>query len=129
MTVEFSPDKVGMIQASALAVAGLSAGYLWLLPGLIGLSPAMDFGERITFTLRADILMFIWLAGCDGAVTRGRFFSLADIRGSAFGCCRTRWSRRWPEHFESLIGTPGAFFKGGRRRNRAASPCPSRLVG
>lgn len=66
-------------------MAGLAAGYVWFPPGLIGLSPATDIGERIAFTLKADLLMFIWLAGCVGAVSRGRFYSPADIRDSAFG--------------------------------------------
>lgn len=89
MAVGFSSDQLGIIRASALALAlaaaGLGAGYVWLPPGLLELNPAMDFGERITFTLKADILMFIWLAGCVRAVSRGRFYSQADIKGSAFG--------------------------------------------
>ena len=64
----------------------------------------MDLGERIAFTLKADILMFIWLAGCVGAVSRGRFFASgykglclwtaqpSDRRAPL--CCRIRWSRR-----------------------------------
>lgn len=87
--MRFSSDQLGIIRASALALAlaavVLAAGYLWLPPGWAGLRPAMDFGERISFTLKADLLMFIWLAGCVGAVSRGRFYSPADIRGSAFG--------------------------------------------
>lgn len=72
MAVAFSSDQMGIIRASALALAlaaiGLSAGYAWLPPSLFALEPAMDFGERIEFTLKVDILMFIWLAGCVGAV-------------------------------------------------------------
>lgn len=83
-----SSDQVGIIRASAVALAFavvvLVAGYRWLPPDLLGLSPEMDFGKRITFTLKADILMFLWLAGCVGTVSRGRFYSSADIRGSAF---------------------------------------------
>lgn len=85
----FSSDQVGIIRASAVALAFaavvLVAGYGWLPPELLGLSPEMAFGERIAFTLKAGILMFLWLAGCVGAVSRGRFYSPADIRGSAFG--------------------------------------------
>lgn len=85
----FSSEEMGIIRASALALAlavvGLGAGYVWLPPGLFKLTPAMDFGDRITFMLKAAILMFIWLAGCVRAVSRGRFHSPADIRGSAFG--------------------------------------------
>ncbi|OYX71162.1 MAG: hypothetical protein B7Y95_13595 [Rhizobiales bacterium 32-66-11] len=80
---------MGIIRASALALAlaaaSLGAGYVWLPPGLFELNPAMDFGERIAFALKADILVFIWLAGCVGAVSRGRFYSPTDIEGSAFG--------------------------------------------
>lgn len=87
--MRFSSDQLGIIRASALALgvaaAILAVGYVWLPPGWVGLSPAMDIGERVAFTLKADLLMFIWLAGCVGAVSRGRFYSPADIRGSAFG--------------------------------------------
>ncbi|KUM26321.1 hypothetical protein AU467_22530 [Mesorhizobium loti] len=80
---------MGIIRASALALAlataGLAAGYVWLPPGLFELNPAMDFGERIAFALKVDLLVFIWLAGCVGAVSRGRFYWPADIRGLAFG--------------------------------------------
>lgn len=82
----FSSDQVGIIRASAVAFAFaavvLVAGYGWLPPELLGLSP--EIGERIGFTLKVGILMFLWLAGCVGAVSRGRFYSPADIRGSAF---------------------------------------------
>ncbi|MFG1423108.1 MAPEG family protein [Roseixanthobacter liquoris] len=85
----FSSDQMGIVQGSAaaliLAAAVVAAGYIWLPPGVLGLNPAMDFGGRIAFTLKANILMFVWLAGCVGAVSRGRFYSPADIRGSAFG--------------------------------------------
>lgn len=84
----FSSDQIGIIRASAVALAFaavvLLAGYAWLPPELLGLSPEMDFGERIAFTLKAGFLMFLWLAGCVGAVSRGRFYSPADVRGSAF---------------------------------------------
>lgn len=89
MAVAVSSDQMGIIWASALAIAlaaaGLVTGYVCLPPKLLGLNLVMDFGERIAFTLKAGILMFIWLAGCVGAVSRGRFYSPADIRGSAFG--------------------------------------------
>ena len=44
----------------------------------------MDAGERIAFALKADIAVFLWLAGCVRAVSSGRFNSPADIRGSAY---------------------------------------------
>lgn len=84
MASGFSSDQMGIIRGSAgalaLAAVVLTAGYVWLPPGLLGLSPEMDFGERIAFTLKADILTFLWLAGCFGAVSRARFYSTADIR-------------------------------------------------
>jgi hypothetical protein len=87
--VGFSSDQMGIVRASTaalvLAAAVLAAGYSWVPPGSLGLKPAMDFGERVAFALKADILVFLWLAGCVGAVSRGRFHSPADIRGSAFG--------------------------------------------
>ena len=45
----------------------------------------MTTADRIAFALRADLSLFVWLAGCVGAVSRGRLHSPADIRGSAFG--------------------------------------------
>ena len=44
----------------------------------------MDAGERIAFALKAEILVFLWLAGCVRAVSSGRFRSPADLRGSAY---------------------------------------------
>ncbi|MBD3847321.1 MULTISPECIES: MAPEG family protein [Bosea] len=89
MARAFSSDQMGIIRGSAaaltLAAIVLTAGYVWLPPGLLRLNPEMGLGERVAFTLKADILMFLWLAGCVGAVSRGRFYSPADIRGSAFG--------------------------------------------
>ncbi|MBY0242346.1 MAG: MAPEG family protein [Burkholderiaceae bacterium] len=89
MAIPFNSDQMGIIRASAIALAlaatCLVVGYVWLPPSLLELNSTMDFGERITFTLKADILIFIWLAGCVRAVSSGRFHSSADIRGSAFG--------------------------------------------
>ncbi|KIZ45098.1 hypothetical protein, partial [Rhodopseudomonas palustris] len=68
MFKRLSSDQVGIVRASAVALAFaavvLVVGYAWLPPELFGLSPEMDFGERIAFTLKASILMFLWLAGC-----------------------------------------------------------------
>jgi uncharacterized membrane protein YecN with MAPEG domain len=86
---KLSADQWGIVRGSilALALAGvvLAAVHLWLPPSVFGLSGEMDFGERMTFVLKADILLFLWLAGCVRAVSGGRFRSPADIRGSAFG--------------------------------------------
>ena len=89
MAKGFSSDRMGIIRGSAAALAlaavVLAAGYVWLPLGPLGLNPEIGLGERIAFALKADILMFLWLAGCVGAVSRGRFYSPADIRGSVFG--------------------------------------------
>ena len=45
----------------------------------------MSAGERLAFTVKVDLLVFLWLAGCVRAVSAGRFSSPADIRGSAYG--------------------------------------------
>lgn len=84
----YSPEQRGVVLASvaALVVCAvmLGAGFAWLPPEMFGLGPAMDAGERIAFALKADILLFVWLAGCVRAVSGGRFGSPADIRGSAY---------------------------------------------
>ena len=71
--------------AIAVTVAVLVAGYLWLSPGFFGLSNSMGVGERLAFALKADLLIFVWLAGCVRAVASGRFRSRADRPGSAYG--------------------------------------------
>ncbi|GAM99003.1 hypothetical protein U91I_02640 [alpha proteobacterium U9-1i] len=86
---KFSSEQWGIVRGSvlALALAGaiLAAAHFWIPPHFFGLSEDMDFGERMTFVLKADLLLFLWLAGCVRAVSSGRFSSPADIRGSAFG--------------------------------------------
>lgn len=85
---KFSPDQWGIVRGSflALVVAGvvLAAAYVWMPPHVFGLNEDMDFAERMTFVLKADLVLFLWLAGCVRAVSSGRFGSPADIRGSAF---------------------------------------------
>ena len=44
----------------------------------------MYAGERIAFALKADVFVFLWVAACVGAVSRGRFYSASDIAGAAF---------------------------------------------
>ena len=85
----YSSEQRGVLLASATAIAVcavvLAAGYAWLPATLFGLTATMDEGERIAFALKADLLVFLWLAGCLRAVSSGRFRSPADIRGSAYG--------------------------------------------
>lgn len=70
--------------AVLLAAAILVAGFAWLPPERLGLTDAMDEGERIAAALKADLFILIWLAACVQAVARGRFYSPADRPGSAF---------------------------------------------
>lgn len=85
---KLSSDQWGIVRGAifALALAGviLASAYLWMPPHLFGLDEDMEFGERMTFVLKADLFLFLWLAGCVRAVSSGRFRSPADIRGSAF---------------------------------------------
>lgn len=86
---KFNSDQWGIVRGSmlALAVAGvtLAGAYFWMPPQLVGVNEAMDFGERMTFVLKLNLLLLLWLAGCVRAVSSKRFYSPADIRGSAFG--------------------------------------------
>lgn len=70
--------------ALALTGAVLAASYYWMPRDAFGLQQDMEFGDRLAFALKADLVLFLWLAGCVGAVSNGRFHSPADIRGSAF---------------------------------------------
>ena len=84
----FSPEQRGVVLGSAAAIAVcaavLVAFYVWMPGSAFGLHAGMDAGERIAFAIKADILVFLWLAGCLRAVSSGRFRSAADIRGSAY---------------------------------------------
>lgn len=72
----------GMVLAMATTVAVLMFGGMlaWpILPVLPGVA------DRLSFALRCDLLVVIWLVAAVAAVARGRFFSAADIDGAAFG--------------------------------------------
>lgn len=71
--------------AVLVTVAVLGAGYRWLPAGYLGLNETMTAGERIAFALKADLLIFLWLAGCLRAVASGRFRTPADRKGAAYG--------------------------------------------
>ena len=83
-----SPDQRGVLfgsaRALAFSVAFLAAGYAWLPAAPLGLQPVMDAGERIAFALKADVFVFLCVAVCVRAVSRGRFYSPTDIVGAAF---------------------------------------------
>lgn len=84
----YSVEQRGVLIASSAAIAVcaviLALSYVWLPASAFGLHAEMDAGERIAFALKADILVFLWLAGCVRAVSAGRFRSPTDIRGSAY---------------------------------------------
>ncbi len=47
----------------------------------ISFSPEVSFGQRITFALKADLLLALWLALSIGRLARHRFFTPEDIDG------------------------------------------------
>ena len=84
----FDPEQRSIVLQSALAVlfctAVLAGGYLWLPPEILGVTTPAMLADRIAFALKWDLLIFIWLAGSVGAVSRKRFWSPADRQGSAY---------------------------------------------
>lgn len=85
----FSTDQRHIVKASAaalaIAAAALAATWFWLPPTLVGLGADFGLAERMAYALKADLLLFLWLAGCVQAVASGRFRSPDDIGGSARG--------------------------------------------
>lgn len=85
----FDSEQLGILRGSALALAfalpAAGAGYTWLPAKWFGLSDAMTMGDQIAFALKADLLLFVWLAWCVRAVSKRRFRSPVDRKGSAFG--------------------------------------------
>ena len=71
--------------AVLLAAAVLAAGWIWLPPELVGLGDSAAAGDGIGYALRWELPVFLWLAGCVGAVSQGRFWAAADRKGSAYG--------------------------------------------
>lgn len=82
-------EQRGIVGWSAAAVlvtiAALGAGYLWIPADVFGVTALTTAGDRIAFALKADLLIFFWLAGCLRAVASGRFRSPADRKGAAYG--------------------------------------------
>lgn len=85
----FDSEQRGILRGSALALcfalATAGAGYAWLPPRWFGLSNAMTTADQIAFALKADVLLFVWLAWCVRAVSKRRFRSAVDRKGSGFG--------------------------------------------
>lgn len=67
--------------AVLFCIAALGAGY-FLLPRVITFP--VEFAERMSFVLQADLFVFVWVAISVRLVSRGRFYSPEDIRGSAY---------------------------------------------
>lgn len=84
----FDSEQLGILRGSALAlaiaIAVLSAGYAWLPPAWLGLREEMSLGEQIAFALKFDVPLFLWLAWCVREVSKRRFRSSVDRKGSAF---------------------------------------------
>lgn len=85
----WSADQRSIVRDAFLAIvfcaAVLAAGYAWVPASWFGLGAPLNTADRMAFALQADLVIFLWLAGCVRAVSKGRFHSPADIRGSASG--------------------------------------------
>ena len=85
----FDSEQLGILRGSAFAagaaVTVVAAGYALIPPEWFGLNAAMTTGDRIAFALKADLPLFIWLAWCVRAVSKTRFWSSVDRKGSAYG--------------------------------------------
>lgn len=71
--------------AVLLTAAVLGAGHIWIPPALFGLPETLAVADRIAFTLKWDLPIFLWLAGCVRAVASQRFRDPADRPGAAYG--------------------------------------------
>lgn len=82
-------EQRSIVCQSALAVllcaAVLGGSLLWLRPEVVGVAASMRLADRLAFTLKWDLLIFMWLAGSVGAVSQKRFWTPADRHGSAYG--------------------------------------------
>lgn len=74
--------------AVCVVCRGVATGYFWLPNGLFCLGAPLDIGARVAFALKADLNLpvFLWLARCVRAVSKGRFMSPDDSsRCAGFG--------------------------------------------
>ena len=85
----WSAGQRSIVRDSLLAITVcavvLATGYAGLPANWFGLDQALTIADRIAFALQADLVIFLWLAGCVRAVSKGRFLSPTDIGGSASG--------------------------------------------
>ena len=78
-----SPEQRRVALGMGLGVLATALG-LVIGPRFSALPPLSSLAERLGFTLRADLLVLVWLVLAVGNVARGRFFSAADIQGGGF---------------------------------------------
>lgn len=87
--MSFDKEQKRILLWSALAMlfsgAVLSTGYIWIPAQIFGLNDSMAQGDQIAFALKADLLIFLWLAGCLRVVASGRFRTPSDRKGAAYG--------------------------------------------
>ena len=90
----FSAEQKAIAVRSGLAIlitaAAVASAWLWLSPRLLGAAPDMATADRLAYALKADLLVFLWLAGCLRAVASIRFRSDADRPGSAYAAPSSR---------------------------------------
>jgi len=90
----FSAEQKAIAVRSGLAIlitaAAVASAWLWLSPRLLGAAPDMATADRLAYALKADLLVFLWLAGCLRAVASIRFRSDADRPGSAYAARSSR---------------------------------------
>lgn len=84
MNLQHEQRKVSVAAVGATIFCTLMAGLGYLvLPGLLQFPIGLP--ERLVFTLRADLFVFVWVLVGVHLVSRGRYHSAADIGGSGSG--------------------------------------------
>ena len=113
--MRFDEEQSGIIAWSGAAIlvttAVLGACYLWMPPGVFGLSDSMATGDRIAFALKWELPVFLWLAGCVRAVASQRFREPADRKGAAYSKPTPRLAIRaaiLPNSLEQTVIAVGA---------------------
>lgn len=86
MTLDREQRAILLWSLAAIAVAAivLYGGYLWLPPERVGAGGAMTIADQLAFTLKWQLPVFLWLAGCVRQVASGRFRFREDRPGAAF---------------------------------------------